>query len=69
MDIHVDFGKTAQNTVQKRKIIVGLLVELAIMLEVLGVLHPMVGIGVTCQYVEVSTFIPIHTYRSGVYQM
>jgi hypothetical protein len=69
MDIHVDIGKTAQNTVQKRTIIVGLLVELAIMLEVLGVLHPMVGIGVTWQYVEVSTFIPIHTYRSGVYQM
>jgi hypothetical protein len=42
------------------------------MLEVLGVIHLVVekpGKGVTYQYVEVSKFVPIHTYRSGVNQM
>lgn len=53
MDIHVNIG-TPQDTLQKKKIIVGLLLQIMIMQEVHGVIHPMVGIGVTCQYVEVS---------------
>jgi hypothetical protein len=72
VDIHVDTGKTHQNTVQKITIIVGLLVEMEIMLEVHGVLHLVVekpGIDVTYQYAEVSKFIPIHTIRSGVKQI
>jgi hypothetical protein len=69
VDIHVDTGQRAHNTVEKIQIIVGLLVEMEIMLEVHGVLHLVVekpGIGVTYQYVEVSKFIPIHTIKSAV---
>jgi hypothetical protein len=70
MDIHVNIGKTAQDTVQKRKIIVGLLQVIPIMMEVLGVIYLVLnGIAVTYQYVEVSKPNPINTYRSGVYQM
>jgi hypothetical protein len=72
VDIHVDTGKTHQNTVQKIKIIVGLLVEMEIMLEVHGVLHLVrvkVGTGVTYQYVEVRKSIPIQIYRNGVNQI
>jgi hypothetical protein len=64
VDIHVDTGQRAHNTVEKIQI-----VEMEIMLEVHGVLHLVVekpGIGVTYQYVEVSKFIPIHTIRSAV---
>ena len=62
MDIHVDTGKTSQNTVQKRKIIVGLLVGIAIMKEGLGVMYLVilyVGIDVIYQYVQVSKINPI----------
>ena len=72
VDIHVNTGQRANSTVEKIKIIVGLLVEMEIMLEVHGVIHLVVekpGIGVTYQYVEVSKFIPIHTIRSGVKQI
>ena len=56
MDIPVDTG-TLQDTPQKKKIIVGLLQMIQIMLEVHGVIYPVVenaGIGVTYQYVKVS---------------
>jgi hypothetical protein len=55
MDIHVNTG-TPQDTVQKKEIIAGLLVQVEIILEVHGVIPLMVkvGIGVTYQYVEVS---------------
>jgi hypothetical protein len=61
MDIHVTIGKTAQNTVQKKKIIVGLLVEMEIIMEVHGAIHLVrveVGTGVTYQCVEVSKIYP-----------
>jgi hypothetical protein len=72
MEMHVNTGKTSEVTVQKRKIIVGLLVEIQIMLEVHGVIHLVrveVGAGVTYQYVEVRQYIPIQIYRSGVNQI
>jgi hypothetical protein len=72
VDIHVDTGKTHQDTVQKIKIIVGLLQVIQIMLEVHGVIYLVLkntGIGVAYQYVKVSKFIPIHTIRSGVKQI
>lgn len=61
MDIHVDTGKTSQNTVQKRKIIVGLLVGIKIMMEGLGVIHLVVSIGIDVIYqcVQVSKINPI----------
>jgi hypothetical protein len=71
VDIHVDTG-TLQHTIQKKKIIVGLLQVIYIMLGVHGVIYLVVekaGIGVTYQYVKVSKFIPIHTIRSGVKQI
>jgi hypothetical protein len=61
MDIHVTIGKMAQDTVQKTKIIVGLLMEIMTMLEVPGVIHLVrqeVGTGVTYQCVEVSKMYP-----------
>jgi hypothetical protein len=42
------------------------------MMEGLGVIHSVVqeaGKGVAYQYVDVSKFILIHTYNSGVYQI
>lgn len=66
MDMHVNTGKTSEITVQKRKIIVGLLVKILIMVEVHGVIHLVrveVGAGVTYQYVEV------RKSRSGVNQI
>jgi hypothetical protein len=55
MDILVYIG-TPQNTLQKKEIIAGLLVEMEIMMEVHGVIPLMVkcGICVTYQYVGVS---------------
>jgi hypothetical protein len=44
MDIHVDTG-ILQNTVQKRKIIVGLLVEMEKMMEGLGVIQLVISVG------------------------
>ena len=72
MDIHVDTWKTYNITVQKNKIIVGLLQMMQIMMEVHGVIYLVVkknGIGVAYQYVEVSKFIPIQTIRSGLKQI
>jgi hypothetical protein len=72
VDIHVDTGKTYNITVQKNKIIVGLLQMMQIMMEVHGVIYLVVkknGIGVAYQYVEVSKFIPIQTIRSGLKQI
>ena len=68
--MHVNIGKTSEVTVQKRKIIVGLLQVIMIMLEVHGVIHLLVGgKGVTYRYVKVRQFILINTYISGVKQM
>jgi hypothetical protein len=56
----------------KKKIIVGLLVEIKIMMEVHGAIHLVrvkVGTGVTYQYVEVRKSIPIQIYRNGVNQI
>jgi hypothetical protein len=72
MDIYVNIGETAENITMKKKIIVGLLVEMEIMMEVHGVLHLVrvkVGTGVTYQYVEVRKSIPIQIYRNGVNQI
>jgi hypothetical protein len=72
MDIHVNIGKTTTSFTMKKKIIVGLLVEIVIMVEVHGVIHLVrvkVGTGVTYQYVEVRKYIPIQIYRSGVNQI
>jgi hypothetical protein len=72
MDIHVNIGKSPEATKEKKKIIVGLLVEIMIMVEVHGVLHLVrveVGTGVAYQYVEVRQSIPIQIYRSGVDQI
>jgi hypothetical protein len=57
-----------QNTIEKKKIIVGLLLKILIILEVHGVIHLIVeiGIGVTYRCVEVSKIILIHIYGSGV---
>lgn len=38
-------------------------------MEGLGVIHSEAGKGVAYQYVDVSKFILIHTYKSGVYQI
>lgn len=57
MDIHVNTGQRAKNTVEKIKIIVGLLVEMEIMLEVHGVIPQIGGKGVTYRCVEVSKFL------------
>jgi hypothetical protein len=72
MDIHVNIGKTPKDTKQKKKIIVGLLVEIVIIVGVHGVIHLArveVGTGVTYQSVEVRKSIPIQIYRSGVNQI
>jgi hypothetical protein len=72
MDIHVNIGKTTESITMKKKIIVGLLLEIMIMVEVHGVIHLVrveVGTGVTYQYVEVRKSIPIQIYRSGVNQI
>jgi hypothetical protein len=72
MDIHVNIGNTPKDTKQKKKIIVGLLVEMEIMVEVHGVIHLVrveVGTGVAYQYVEVRQYIPIQIYRSGMNQI
>jgi hypothetical protein len=72
MDIYVTIGKTAESITMKKKIIVGLLVEILIMVKVHGVIHLVgveVGTGVTYQYVEVRKSIPIQIYRSGVNQI
>jgi hypothetical protein len=72
MDIYVSIGKTAEIITMKKKIIVGLLVEMEIMMEVHGVIHLVrvkVGTGVTYQYVEVRKSIPIQIYRNGVNQI
>jgi hypothetical protein len=72
MDIYVTIGKTAESITMKKKIIVGLLVEIVIMMEVHGVIHMVgveVGTVVTYQYVEVRKSIPIQIYRSGVNQI
>jgi hypothetical protein len=60
MDIHVDTG-ILQNTVQKRKIIVGLLVEMEKMMEGLGVIQLVISVGkdVIYKYVLVSKINPI----------
>jgi hypothetical protein len=57
-----------QNTIEKKQIIVGLLLEILIILEVHGVIHLIVeiGIGVAYRCVEVSKIILIHIYGSGV---
>jgi hypothetical protein len=72
MDIYVTIGKTAESITMKKKIIVGLLVEILIMVKVHGVIHLVgveVGTGVTYQYLEVRKSIPIQIYRSGVNQI
>ena len=72
MDIHVNIGKTPKDTKQKKKIIVGLLVEIVIIVEVHGVIHLVRvegGTGVTYQSVEVRQSILIQIYRSGVNQI
>jgi hypothetical protein len=60
MNIHVDTG-ILQNTVQKRKIIVGLLVELEIMMKGLGVIQLVVSVGIDVlyKYVQMSKINPI----------
>ena len=60
MDIHVDTG-ILQHTVQKRKIIVGLLVEMEKMMEGLGVIQLVISVGkdVIYKYVQVSKINPI----------
>ena len=72
MDIHVNIGKTTESITMKKKIIVGPLLEIVIMVEVHGVIHLVrveVGTGATYQYVEVRKSIPIQIYRSGVNQI
>jgi hypothetical protein len=72
MDIYVAIGKTTEIITMKKKIIVGLLVEILIMVKVHGVIHLVgveVGTGVTYQYLEVRKSIPIQIYRSGVNQI
>jgi hypothetical protein len=72
MDIYVSIGKTADIITMKKKIIVGLLVEIKIMMEVHGAIHLVrvkVGTGVAYQYVEVRKSIPIQIYRNGVNQI
>jgi hypothetical protein len=54
-DIHVNTGKTPESITMKKKIIVGILAGIHIMMEVHGVLHLVVGIGVTCRYVALRT--------------
>ena len=66
--MHVNIG-TLHNTPRKNKTIVGLLVGIQIMMQVHGVIHLMVGTGVTYLYAEVSKIIPIHIYRNGINQM
>jgi hypothetical protein len=72
MDIYVNIGNTSKDTEQKKKIIVGLLVEIVIIVEVHGVIQLVrveVGTCVTYQYVEVRQYIPIQIYRRGVNQI
>jgi hypothetical protein len=72
MDMHVHIGKTPKDTKQKKKIIVGLLVEIVIIVEVRGVIQLVrveVVAGVTYQYVEVRQPISKQIYRSGVNQI